>query len=233
MTGNLAGVNALPVGELVSVNLAQVIANPAHRPAGHGEGKPARTGIDKRPAEGPVAVRRLGLAGDSILDVANHGGVDQAVYAYAREDAEWWQSELGEELNFPLRPGVFGENFSTRGLDLSGAVIGERWRVGGAVVQVRVPRIPCSTFAGFWDVKRLVKRFTEAGRPGAYLAVLTEGEVRAGDAITVLDRPEHGLTIEQTFRALTGDRSLAPRLVAAEELPLSVREAAGRWLSQV
>jgi MOSC domain-containing protein YiiM len=110
-------------------------------------------------------------------------------------------------------------------------VIGERWRIGGVILQVAIPRIPCSTFAGFWQVRQLVKRFTRAGRPGAYLRVLTEGELRAGDPVTVLDRPAHGLTIQQTFRALTGDRELAPRLLDAPELPEAVHQLARTWLA--
>jgi MOSC domain-containing protein YiiM len=141
----------------------------------------------------PVQVGRLGLTGDTICDTANHGGPDQAVYAYAEEDAAWWQAELADELSFPLRPGSFGENLTLRGIEVSDAVIGERWRIGGVILQVATPRIPCSTFAGFWQVRQLVKRFTQAGRPGAYLRVLTEGELRAGDPITVLDRrPQPG-----------------------------------------
>jgi len=185
----------------------------------------------KRPVSGPVAVSRLGLAGDTICDTVNHGGPDQAVYAYAEEDADWWRAELGTELSFPLRAGSFGENLTVRGVAVTDAVIGERWQIGGVVLQVCVPRIPCSTFAGFWQVDRLVRRFTEAGNCGAYLRVLHEGELAAGDPVTVLDRPEHGLTIGQTFRALTGDRSLAAKLVAAPELPAAVRERASDWLA--
>jgi MOSC domain-containing protein YiiM len=213
---------------LAAVNLADVMDNPARRVHGSPDNKPAKTGIDKRPAAGPVAVRRLGLTGDSICDTANHGGVDQAVYAYAEEDADWWQAQLAAELSFRLRPGAFGENLTTRGLDITGAVIGERWRIGSTILQVSVPRIPCSTFAAFWKVDRLVRRFTEAGRSGAYLRVLTEGELSAGDHITVLDRPSHGLTIGQTFRAMTGDRTLLDRLLLAPELPDGVHEWAQR-----
>jgi MOSC domain-containing protein YiiM len=193
--------------------------------------KPVKTGIDKRPAAGPVAVRRLGLAGDTICDTAHHGGLDQAVYAYAEEDADWWRAELDGQPRVEVRPGAFGENLTTRGVDVSGAVIGERWRIGSTILQVSAPRIPCSTFAAFWAVDRLIDRFIKAGRPGAYLRVLTEGELSAGDPITVLDRPAHGLTIAQTLRALTGDHSLAPLLVAAPELPAGARRKAERWLA--
>lgn len=218
-------------GELVAVNLAQVIETPPPV-RGRQDVKPTLTGIDKRPADGPVAVRRLGLTGDTICDTVNHGGPDQAVYAYAEEDAAWWQDQLAGELRFALRPGSLGENLTTRGLDVTGAVIGERWRIGSTILQVSSPRIPCSTLAAFWGIDQMVKRFTEAGRPGAYLRVLTEGELSAGDPITVLDRPAHGLTLGQTFRGLTGDHSLAARLAAAPELPAEAREQAQRWLAE-
>ena len=215
-------------GELVAINLAKVMQTPPPV-AGRLDAKPTITGIDKRPAVGPVAVRRLGVVGDTIGDTVNHGGAEQAVYAYAEEDAAWWQDQLAGELSFPLRPGSFGENLTTRGLEVTDAVIGERWRIGSTILQVSSPRIPCSTFAAFWRIDHLVKRFTEAGRPGAYLRVLTEGELSAGDQITVLDRPAHGLTIAETFRALTGDRSLVAKLMTAPELPAEARE----WAQQL
>jgi MOSC domain-containing protein YiiM len=221
-------------GSLLAVNVARVIDNPSlRRPRDDDDRKPPRTGIDKRPVAGPVPLRRLGVTGDTICDTANHGGIDQAIYAYASEDTEWWAAHLAGELRLELGPGSLGENLTTRGVDVTGAVIGERWRIGSAVLQVAVPRIPCSTFAAFWGVDRLVRRFTEAGRPGAYLRVLTEGEVAAGDPIEVLDRPAHGLTMGETFRALTGDRSLAPKLLTAPELPADVHAAARRWLAAV
>lgn len=218
-------------GELVAVNLAKVRPNPSTASFGPPDRKPTLTGIDKRPVTDPVQVGKLGLIGDTICDTANHGGLDQAVYAYAEEDAAWWQAELAGELSFPLQPGSFGENLTLRGIEVSDAVIGERWRIGGVILQVATPRIPCSTFAGFWQVHQLVKRFTRAGRPGAYLRVLTEGELRVGDQVTVLDRPAHGVTLRQTFRAMTGDRSLAPLLLDAPELPDEVLDRARTWLA--
>ena len=187
----------------------------------------AQTGIDKRPAPGPVRTGDDELVGDSICDRRHHGGPDQAVYAYAREDAEWWAARLGRGT----RPGAFGENFSTRGLDVTGAVIGERWAVGTAVFEVSAPRIPCRTFAGFWGVPDLVKQFTAAGRPGAYLRIRVPGQVRAGQEIAIVHRPDHGVTIADTFRALSGDHSLAERLLAAPELPDEVLDRARSWLA--
>jgi MOSC domain-containing protein YiiM len=215
---------------VLAVNVAHVIDTPTPRVGERANTKPAKTGIDKRPVGQPVQIRRLGLDGDSICDTVNHGGVDQAVYAYASEDTEWWQEQLADELSFRLGPGSLGENLTLRGVDVTNAVIGERWQVGGAILQVSAPRQPCSTFASYWNVDRLSKRFVQAGRPGAYLRVLTEGAVAAGDEVRVLDRPSHGLTVAQTLRALSGDRSLAPKLLTAAELPESVRQSARKWL---
>jgi MOSC domain-containing protein YiiM len=215
---------------VLAVNVAHVRDTPAPPARVRTNTKPTKTGIDKRPVDQPVQVRRLGLDGDSICDTVNHGGVDQAVYAYASEDTEWWQEQLAGELSFRLGPGSLGENLTLRGVEVSNALIGERWQIGGAVLQVAVPRLPCSTFAGYWNVDRLPQRFIRAGRPGAYLRVLTEGAVTAGDEVRVLDRPSHGLTLAQTLRALTGDRSLAPKLLTAAELPESVHRSARSWL---
>ncbi|MEP7021954.1 MAG: MOSC domain-containing protein [Pseudonocardiales bacterium] len=209
-----------PPARLESVNLAQVIKAAWKADVG-------RTGIDKRPVDGPVRTGVDVLVGDTICDTRNHGGPDQAVYAYAREDAGWWADRLGREIAC----GAFGENFSTSGLDVSHAVIGEQWAIGSALFQVSVPRIPCRTFAGFWDIADLIKQFTVAGRPGAYLRIKQAGEVRAGDPILVENRPPHGLTIAETFRALTGDHSLAARLLAAPELPAEAHDRARRWLA--
>lgn len=185
------------------------------------------TGIDKRPVSGRVRAEGVGLGNDVIVDTRNHGGYDQAVYAYAREDAAWWAAELDRELPF----GAFGENLSTSGVDCTGAVIGERWQVGSTVLEVSRPRIPCRTFAGFWEVPDLVKRFTRRGLPGAYLRIILEGDLGAGDEVRILSRPDHGVTIGEVFRALTGDRSLAPRLLEAPELPAKLHERARLMLT--
>ncbi|GLZ79349.1 molybdenum cofactor biosynthesis protein [Actinorhabdospora filicis] len=190
---------------------------------GEWAGSLKRTGIDKRPAGGRVMLRRLGVDGDVIIDMKNHGGEDQAVYAYAREDAAWWAKELDREI----APGGFGENLSTSGLDITGALIGERWAIGDAVVEVASVRIPCRTFAGFWDVKDLIKRFTNRAVPGAYLRVIEEGAVGAGDAIEVVHRPvEHDLTVGELFRALTTEPELLPKVLTASAVAANVREKA-------
>jgi MOSC domain-containing protein YiiM len=154
------------------------------------------TAIDKRPVERPVRIRRLGLHGDVQADRRFHGGADQAVYAYAEEDAAFFEGELDR----PVPPGSFGENLRTRGVDVSGAVIGERWHVGEEVVlEVTSPRNPCGTFERRMGVKGWQRRFAEHGAPGAYFRVVRAGAVRAGDPIVVRDRPEHGVTIGGWF----------------------------------
>jgi MOSC domain-containing protein YiiM len=187
------------------------------------------TGIDKRPADGSVAVTApgpkgtgaVGLAGDRVYDVKNHGGVDQAVYAYAREDLDTWEAELGR----PLGNGVFGENLTTLDVDVSGALIGERWRIGsGVVLEVSCPRIPCGTFQGWLERDGWIKRFTQAAVPGAYLRVVEPGDIRAADPVEIVHRPGHDVTIALTFRAMTREPELLPRLLAADAMPLDVQE---------
>jgi MOSC domain-containing protein YiiM len=188
-----------------------------------------RTGIDKRPVDGPVKVTApgpkgggaVGLSGDHAYDVAHHGGADQAVYAYAREALDHWAAELDRELP----PGVFGENLTTTGVDVDGALIGERWRIGTELVlEVSCPRIPCATFAGWMDLPGWNKRFMRAARPGAYLRVVHPGAVQRGDPVEVLSRPDHGVTIALCFRAFTLEPDLLPLLLPATALPAEDRE---------
>ena len=148
-------------------------------------GREVRTGLWKRPVDGAVAVHALGLEGDLQADKRVHGGPDKAVYAYAAEDVEWWEAELGRELG----PGFFGENLTLRGVDVSGARIGERWEIGSTLLEVSQPRHPCWKLQTKVGEPRFVKRFAQAGRPGAYLRVLREGELRAGDAVVVTEGP--------------------------------------------
>ncbi|HEY7362170.1 MAG TPA: MOSC domain-containing protein [Streptosporangiaceae bacterium] len=175
-------------------------------------GRLRRTAIDKRPVPGPVAVGRLGLAGDEQVDKPDHGGYEQALYAYAREDLDWWVERLGRELP----SGTFGENITTSGLEVTGALIGEVWRLGSAVVQVTSSRIPCAVFAGWMAERQWVKRFAGAGRTGAYLRVLEEGQVSAGDPVEVLARPAQAVTIAGSARAYYGDAELMRALLRVE-----------------
>ncbi|MFD5748562.1 MOSC domain-containing protein [Streptomyces sp. NPDC127033] len=180
------------------------------------------TGIDKRPAEGPVRVAdpgpkgegASGLSGDAVCDLRHHGGSDQAVYAFAREDLDHWERELGR----PLPNGSFGENLTTSGLDMTEALIGERWRIGSEVVlEATSGRIPCRTFQAWLGEAGWVRRFTRQAVTGAYLRVITPGEIRAGDPIEVVHRPDHEVTVALAFRASTTERELLPRVLAAGE----------------
>lgn len=192
-----------------------------------GTGAPSRhtsepsTGIDKRPVPsfdvrdpGPKqGGLGSGVVGDHVGDRRHHGGTTQAVYAYAREDLDWWAAELGREL----RDGAFGENVTTVGIDCTHALVGETWTIGDVVLRVEVPRIPCRTFAGYLGIPQWVKRFTRIGRTGAYLSVLVPGPIRTGSAIAIV-RPGHDIDLLTTFRAFTGDREAARRVLAAEVL---------------
>ncbi|MCX4692838.1 MOSC domain-containing protein [Streptomyces sp. NBC_01408] len=186
-----------------------------------------RSGIDKRPVAHRVTARTWGLEGDLIANPKVHGGPDKAVYAFAREDAVFWERELAREV----APGNIGENFSTLGLDITGAEVGEQWAIGEAVFEVIRARKPCRVFAGFWDVPDLVKRFIAHGAPGAYLRVLKEGTVGAGDPIEIIKRPGHGVTIGLMLRALTTERHLLPRFLDAPEMLPKHHEKARRWLA--
>jgi MOSC domain-containing protein YiiM len=199
---------------VLSVNLGVPRPNPA---------EPSETtGIDKRPTHEAVHVRApgpqregglgSGLVGDAIGDLSVHGGDDQAVYAYAREDLDRWSAELGR----PLRDGAFGENLTLTGVDVTNARVGERWAIGESLVlEVTEPRVPCSTFRAWIDEGGWLKTFTAAAVPGAYLRVVEPGDVRAGDAVRVVRRPEHDVTIARVFRAITLERELLPTLLEA------------------
>ncbi len=210
---------------LQSVNIGRPQPNPYKRDLA--------TGIGKRPYEDPVEVRApgpktvglgSGLEGDFIGDGKHHGGDSQAVYAYAREDLDAWQQELGCELP----NGSFGENLTTVGLDLNDARLGEQWRIGRDVVlQVTSPRLPCATFRGFMGLTGWLKTFTAFGHPGAYLRVVSPGAIVARDPIAVVYRPGHEVTIGMAFRALMTDRDLLPRLLeAGDDLDAELRESA-------
>jgi MOSC domain-containing protein YiiM len=196
------------------------------------------TGIDKQPVEGPVMVTRprakgmgmVGLAGDKCFDVRNHGGPDMAVYAYAREDLDGWEAELER----PLANGMFGENLTTTGIDVNATLIGERWRIGpDLILEVTSPRVPCGTFQGWLARSGWIKQFIAEAKPGPYFRVIEPGEVCAGDAIEVIHRPGHDVTISLCFRALTIEPDLLPRLLAADALPKELRDLAERRTREV
>ena len=187
-----------------------------------------RSAIDKRPVDGPVRVLPLGLESDEIADLKHHGGVDQAVYAFAAEDLRTWEDDLGRTI----APGGFGENLTTRGIDLNEVRLGERWRIGTALLEVSTVRIPCSVFAGFVDQPRWVRRFTEHGRPGAYLRVIEEGSIEAGDVIEIAEKRSHSVTIGLIFRALTTEHTLLPRLLYEPRVARKARDRAERYVTK-
>jgi MOSC domain-containing protein YiiM len=177
-------------------------------------GQLRRSAIDKRPVDGPVRVHATGIGDDEIADLRHHGGAVQAVYAYAREDLDVWEGILGRQLS----AGLFGENLTTTGIDLNNARAGDRWAVGGALLELSGVRIPCSVFQGFVAEDHWVKRFTQHGVVGPYFRVIEEGEIRAGDRIEVVERRDHDITVDLVFRALTTERHLIPRLAAEPRL---------------
>jgi MOSC domain-containing protein YiiM len=182
------------------------------------------TAIWKSPVEGRVAVRGVNLVGDEQADRSVHGGPDKAVYAYALEEAQAWERELGRELG----EAAFGQNLTTQGVEVSGAVIGERWRVGTALLEVAQPRQPCYKLGLRIGEPGFVRQFAHGGRPGAYLRIIEEGDLGAGDAIDIVHRPDHGITSRLVFDAILRDPSLIPLALRALELPSHLRA----WLAQ-
>jgi len=185
------------------------------------------TGIFKRPVTGRVATRGVNLDGDDQADRQVHGGPDRAVYAYAAEDLEWWADQVGR----PLPAGSMGENLTTADVDVTNAVIGERWRIGSVVLEVAAPRTPCFKLGIAMGDGRFPPRFAAAGRPGAYLRIVEHGELGAGDAVTVGDVPAHGVTVALVAHAYHDDHSLAARLLTAPALGAGWPEWARRQLA--
>ena len=173
-------------------------------------GRPLMSAIGKASISPPARVRVAGvnLEGDDQADRRVHGGPDKAVYAYAPE----------------LGPGAFGENLTTEGIDVSGAVIGERWRIGDVELEVCQPRLPCSKLALRMGEPTMVKRFAKASRPGAYLRIVSEGSLGAGDPIEVVSRPEHGVTVRDVSDAILLDDALLERAASAPELPADLAD---------
>jgi MOSC domain-containing protein YiiM len=189
-------------------------------------GRTQRTAIRKSSVTGPVAVDEAGLEGDEAAD-PDHFGPFHAVYAFADEDLELWAERLGA----PIPRGLFGENLTTRGIDVNAALVGERWRVGSVLLEVVGVRIPCSVFKGWMgiaghDDTAWVKRFADEGRPGPYLRVLEPGTLRAGDALEVVHRPDHDVTVAMMFRAMTTERHLLPRLAELDGIDPEAEEMA-------
>ena len=179
------------------------------------------TAIDKRSVSDSRKVTTAGVAGDQRSDILNHGMPEQAVYAYAREDYEWWEAELATEIP----AGKFGENLTTVGIDVTNAVIGQTWRIGTTLLQVTGPRIPCGTFARWMNEDKWVKRFMAEGMPGTYFPVLEAGEIAAGDEIKIESTPDHGVTVSDVYQLVAGDRDpeRMARVLSCPELPEEMR----------
>jgi MOSC domain-containing protein YiiM len=191
---------------------ARVVSVNVGRPAPLATGRRVvPSAIGKAPVEGPVAARGVNLEGDDQADRRVHGGPEQAVYAYASEDTAWWSEQLGR----PLGAGVFGENLTLAGVDVSGARIGERWRIGTTELRVTAPRVPCFKLGAVMGDQRFLRRFLHAGRPGAYLAIVREGELRGGDAVHVVHRPAHHVTVALVVETLLVDRRRVGELAPA------------------
>jgi len=177
-------------------------------------GRREATSIWKSPVNGRLPVRGVNVAGDDQADREFHGGPDKAVYAYAREDTVWWERELGRQLEH----GVFGENLTVSGVDVTGAVVGERWEIGSAVLEVAQPRIPCWKLGARMEDASFPVHFAAAGRPGAYLRIVEEGEIGADDDVRVAGRPDHGVTVGDVARIYHQERGRASTLLDVPEL---------------
>ena len=196
-----------PHPRILSVNVGEIRAV-------EWRGEIVHTGIWKHPVPGRVVLRGVNFAGDDQADRTVHGGPDKAVYAYAREDYDFWRDS--RKLETP--PGLFGENLTLEGVDLNGAVVGERWRVGSAMLEVAQPRMPCYKLGVRMNDPYFPKKFLAAGRSGAYLRVIEEGDVAAGDAVQLTVRPAHGITLRFMVEALQDDAKAAA-LRALPRLP--------------
>jgi MOSC domain-containing protein YiiM len=195
-------------GLIVSVN----VGTPRKVPF---RGKEVATSIFKEPVPGRVTIAGINLEGDDQADRKVHGGIDKAVYAYAAEDYAWWAQELDREM----LPGTFGDNITTSGIHVSGAVIGERWRVGTALLEVAQPRIPCFKLGIRMGTQTFPRRFSQARRPGAYLRILEAGAAGAGDTIETMATPEHGVTVQDVAHIYYAAPERAAELLRVPQLP--------------
>jgi len=187
-----------------------------------------RSAIDKRPQSGRVEVNELGLVSDHVGNKRYHGGIDQAVYAYSDAEARRWSDELGRELPY----GWFGENLRIGGVEVSGALVGERWAVGddGLVLEVTIPRVPCKTFAVWAGEPRWMKRFMSQADFGTYLRVVHPGTVGAGDPVSVIARPDHGVRSRHLLAG--GDPEAIRKLLERDDLPVKVRREARKVVAK-
>ena len=179
---------------LLSINIGQPRPIP---------GKSAQTGIYKLPADGDVTVTREGLEGDAILDRRHHGGKDQAVYLYFKDDYDWWSKELGTEL----APGTFGDNLTIGGVDGRSVAIGDHFIIDEVVLEVTSHRTPCMVFAARMGDPKFARRFDQAGRPGAYCRVIKPGAFHAGEPVRLEPFAGERITVAEMM-ALDGVREI-------------------------
>jgi MOSC domain-containing protein YiiM len=182
-------------------------------------GMPVATGIFKEPAHGPVHVNTLNLAGDRQADLTVHGGAEKAVYGYPAEHYEYWRNEL-PDVAFPW--GKFGENLTTEGLLEDDLYIGDRVRIGSAVVMVTQPRLPCYKLAIRFERDDMVRRFLASGRSGFYFSVVEPGEVSAGSEVEILSRDPNRVAVVDIFKLYLGqtrDPELVRRATNVVALP--------------
>ncbi|MFQ5941317.1 MAG: MOSC domain-containing protein [Nitrososphaerales archaeon] len=188
------------------------------------KGQEVETGIFKEAVQGRVNLRKLNLDGDRQADLTVHGGADKAVYAYPSEHYDYWKGQLpGTELPW----GMFGENFTTEGLEEDSLNIGDQFKIGTAKAMVTQPRMPCYKLGVKFGRVDIVRRFLASGRSGFYFRVLQEGDVGTGDAIELISRDKKNLTVKDIVRLYVHDKDDIMTLKNAsqhESLPEDWRE---------
>lgn len=178
----------------------------------------SETGIFKHPQSNSVEIKTLGLVGDSICDARHHGGSDQAVYIYRREDYFWWENELGKALE----PGLFGENLTIKGITGPGLYIGDRLQFGDLVLEITAPRIPCGLFARRMEDAGFVKKFLRAGRPGFYCRVICEGSLAEGDTGTLIQTTLDSISTVE-FSSDVSQKLTREKIQRYLDLPIDMR----------
>ncbi len=194
-------------GKLTSLNVGRI------RELEH-NGVPVKTAIYKSPTSDPQRLANNYVGEDQQADLKNHGGPHKAVYAYASEDYDWWEKNLDRELP----PGTFGENLTTSGIDISNAKVGDRWNIGAAVLEVSEPRIPCFKLGIRMQDGRFQQAFAKANRPGAYLRIITEGEVCVEQTVECTPTSEPTITVAEIARIYNSDRDAAVSLLDVAKL---------------
>jgi MOSC domain-containing protein YiiM len=179
-----------------------------------------KTGIYKRPVDGPVQVTVDGLVDDAICDTENHGGVDQAVYVYGTPDYAWWSAALAQEL----APGTFGENLTITDLESAPMAIGDRLHIGSVILEVTAPRVPCVTLARRMNDPAFLKRFRAAERPGVYCRVIQAGAIQAGDQVTIEPYQGEAITAIELFRTFFAAHPDAATLRRHLAAPIAIRD---------